>query len=67
MKVKSLSPASSALSAAFRHFSRQLRGNALEADFQVGGGLDADHIAVVVGLLVLEPLWRVREQAAALV
>ena len=39
----------------------------LAAGFHLGGGLGVDHVAVVVGQLVVEPLRRVREQVAMLV
>ena len=75
VKVKSRSPASSRLSATMSHVAPLVRAtmaNALQpplaeerlaAGFHLGGGLGVDHVAVVLGELVVEPLRCMREQS----
>ena len=67
VKVNSRSPASSRLSATAGHFSRHLRRKALRRCFDLGPGLGVDHVAVVLGELVVQRLRRVGEQVAVLV
>ena len=67
VKVNSLSPASSRLSATARHFSRHLRMNALRLASTSGFEFGIDHVVVIGGDFLVQPVGRMRKEIAMLV